>query len=164
MDPTALPLRDLHLPPEIGWWPPAPGWLMLLGLVALGLIWVLYRFALRWRAGKARRVALRRLAELDKEFRQTGNVNGFGKQLSELLRRSMLAYAPRSEVAGLTGERWLAWLDQGMDENLFSEGPGQTIETLPYRSPELGADGVDVEGLVDAVRIRLLTPVSRSAV
>ena len=26
MDPTQLPLRDLHLPETIGWWPLAPGW------------------------------------------------------------------------------------------------------------------------------------------
>ena len=135
----------------------------MLFLMAVGLVWLLYRSALRWRAGKARRVALLRLVELDKEYRETGNINGFGKNLSELLRRSMLAYAPRSEVAGLTGDRWLTWLDQDLGENVFSEGPGQVIETLPYRNPDLGADGVDVEGLVDAVRRRLQTPVAGSA-
>ena len=29
MDQNALPLRDLHLPDAIGWWPPAPGWWVL---------------------------------------------------------------------------------------------------------------------------------------
>lgn len=163
MDPSQIPLRDLHLPPEIGWWPLAPGWWVLLALLALGLGWLLYRSLIRWRAGMPRRAALRALAVLDKEYRVDGDVNHFGKQLSELLRRGMLAYAPRAEVAGLTGERWLQWLDQGMSKKEFSEGPGRTLESLPYRNPELGDQGVDVEGLLKAVRERLKTPVMGGA-
>ncbi len=26
MEPSELPLRDLHLPDAVGWWPLAPGW------------------------------------------------------------------------------------------------------------------------------------------
>ena len=26
MDPQQIPLRDLHLPDAISWWPLAPGW------------------------------------------------------------------------------------------------------------------------------------------
>jgi hypothetical protein len=162
MDPSQIPLRDLHLPPEIIWWPLAPGWWVLLALFAMGLVWLLYKSAMRWRAGKSRRAALRALAILDKEYRADGNTDRFAKQLSELLRRGMLAYAPRAEVAGLTGERWLQWLDKGMAENVFTQGPGQALESLPYRNPELGDEGVDVEGLIDAVRRRLQTPLAES--
>jgi hypothetical protein len=162
MDPTQIPLRNLHLPAQVSWWPLAPGWWVIVGLLAIGLGWLLYRSALSWRAGKPRRIALRKLVALDNAYRADGNIDRFGKQLSELLRRGMLAYAPRSEVAGLTGERWLQWLDLGMNEKVFSEGPGQMLESLPYRNPDLGDQGVDVEGLVDAVRRRLQTPVTGS--
>ena len=80
------------------------------------------------------------------------------KELSELLRRSMLAYAVRSEVAGLTGDSWLAWLDQGLDDRPFSVGPGRSIESLPYRRPESVGIDADVAGLIDAVQRRLKTP------
>lgn len=163
MDPEQLPLKDLHLPPEISGWPPAPGWLVLLAILAAGLVWLLYRSWLRWHAGKPRRAALRQLAQLKRAYQEGGNIQRLSIDLSELLRRAMLAYAPRSEVAGLSGERWLAWLDQGMDEKAFTDGAGKMIESLPYRNPELGARGVDVDGLLDAVSRRLRTPITRSA-
>lgn len=163
MDPEQLPLRDLHLPPDISWWPLAPGWWVLLAILAVGLGWLLYQSLLRWRAGKPRRTALRQLVQLKKAYQQSGNTQRLGIDLSELLRRAMLAYAPRSEVAGLAGERWLDWLDQGMDEKAFSQGAGKMIESLPYRNPELDAQGVDVDGLIDAVHKRLQTPIAGSA-
>jgi hypothetical protein len=130
--------------------------------LTIGLVWLLHRSFVGWRAGKPRRTALRRLLELDKEYQLDGNIRHFGIKLSELLRRAMLAYAPRAEVAGLTGERWLQWLDQGMQQKLFSEGPGQTLGWLPYCDPQPGEQDVDVEGLVDAVRQRLRTPIGGS--
>ena len=33
MEENALPLRDLHLPEAIGWWPLAPGWWVLLAML-----------------------------------------------------------------------------------------------------------------------------------
>jgi hypothetical protein len=83
-------------------------------------------------------------------------------ELSELLRRTMLAYAPRNEVAGLTGESWLHWLDSGLDEKPFSEGPGHNVESLPYRRPDAIEDDVDVEGLIKAVKKRLQTPLAEA--
>ena len=55
MDPEQIPLRDLHLPEAIGWWPLAPGWWVVVALVAGGLYY-LFRLYLRTRArGAARR-------------------------------------------------------------------------------------------------------------
>ena len=135
-----------------------------LAILAAGLSWYLYRSLLRWRAGKPRRSALRQLVVLKAAYQESGDTPLLGIELSELLRRAMLAYAPRDEVAGLTGERWLQWLDQGMSENVFSEGPGKVLESLPYRNPDLGDQDVDVDGLISAVRMRLQTPVTGSAV
>jgi hypothetical protein len=85
------------------------------------------------------------------------------KELSELLRRSMLAYAPRGQVAGLTGDRWLEWLDQGLEGRPFTEGSGRNIEVLPYQRPEKVSLEADVSGLIDAVQQRLKTPLGAGA-
>ncbi|NCF23222.1 MAG: DUF4381 family protein [Gammaproteobacteria bacterium] len=163
MDPQQIPLRGLHLPEAVGWWPLAPGWWLLIVLLvaAAGL---LLRAWLRWSArAAARRKALKQLEESRSAYAYHGNPVTLGAEVSELLRRTMLAYAPRAEVAGLTGDAWLAWLDRDLDEPRFREGPGRTLLELPYRNAETVGEDVDVDGMLAAVRERLRTPVGRSA-
>jgi hypothetical protein len=163
MDPEQIPLRDLHLPAEIGWWPLAPGWWVLIAIAAALLGWYLWLQLNRWRANRARRVALKELAWLSQRYQQNGDVPRLARDLSELLRRGLLAYAPRSQVAGLTGDAWLVWLDRGLDEPVFEKGAGRLIGTLPYQDPEKVRESGDVDALIDAVRQRLKTPLPEGA-
>lgn len=158
MDPTQIPIRDLHLPDPVGWWPLAPGWWVLIVLFAVGLFF-LARLAWRhYRENAARRHALQQLEKICREYTRSGDAITLGIELSELLRRTMLAYAPRAEVAGLTGDDWLAWLDQGLDRPHFMSGDGRPLAEWPYRKPGTEVDRSDVGALVDAVRLRLATP------
>jgi hypothetical protein len=158
MDPEQIPLRDLHLPEAVGWWPLAAGWWLLLGLLALGVLLLLRRAWLNWRRDALRRVALEELTKLEHSWRESRNPVLLASRLSELTRRTMLAYAPRREVAGLTGHEWLAWLDRGMDERLFTEGVGRSLKELPYRHADAPVSEVEVNALLEAVRRRLKTP------
>lgn len=163
MDPTQIPLRDLHLPEAIGWWPLAPGWWFLILVFVAGILYLSYRSIQKWRRNAMRRVALRELSRIQKEYRVGVDEITLAIELSELLRRTMLAYAPREEVAGLTGDRWLHWLDLGLDDKPFTEGAGQNVESLPYRRPDQIEDDVDVEGLIEAIKTRLRTPLAAEA-
>jgi len=158
MDPEQIPIRDLHLPQAIGWWPLAPGWWVLIALVAAGLLYLLYRAYKKWRWNAARRVALGELARVRNEYASGMDAVTLATELSELLRRTMLAYAPRNEVASLTGQSWLQWLDRGLDDQPFTKGSGRTLVSLPYRKRENVQDEVDVDGLMSAVQRRLRTP------
>jgi len=163
VDPQEIPLRGLHLPEAVGWWPLAPGWWLLIAaaVIAAGL---LLRAWLRHRVhAAARRKALRQLEESRSAYAYHGNPVTLGAEVSELLRRTMLAYAPRAEVAGLTGDEWLDWLDRDLEEPRFRQGAGRSLLDLPYRNPESVADDVDIDGMLAAVRERLQTPVGRGA-
>ncbi len=159
MDPTEIPIRDLHLPEAIGWWPLAPGWWIVIALLAIGMFMLLRRWYRSYARGAARRQALRQLEAYIRDYLKHGNGVTFGTQLSELVRRTMLAYAPRSEVAGLTGEEWLAWLDHDLDRSHFATGDGRPLIEWPYRDPASSFDKSDAGARVDAVRVRLSTPV-----
>ena len=103
-----LNLRDIHLPPEPSWWPPAVGWwvLAILGLIA---VVVCTRWALR------RRRAERRLAAMLSEFDSTtahGNTAQRLATVSELLRRAARLRDPQASL--LQGAAWLHFLD-GID-------------------------------------------------
>lgn len=163
MDPTQIPLRGLHLPDAIGWWPLAPGWWVLIVLLALG-VGLLLRDMLRRRSrSAARRHALRQLEQHTTAFADHGNTVTLGIEVSELLRRAMLAYAPRADVAGLTGEAWLAWLDRDLSAPHFLKGAGRSLLELPYRNPAAVEQSVDIDGMLAAVRERLKTPVGGRA-
>ncbi len=163
MDPQAIPLRGLHLPEAVGWWPLAPGWWLLVLLLVLAGGF-LVRTLLRRRAhAAARRKALRQLEESRSAYAYHGNPVTLGAEVSELLRRTMLAYAPRAEVAGLTGDAWLAWLDRDLDEPRFREGAGRILLELPYRNPETVAGDENIDDMLAAVRERLRTPVGGGA-
>jgi len=163
MDPNAIPIRDLHLPAAIGWWPLAPGWWVVIVLLGVGLVFLLRKWLHSYSRGSARRLALRQLDLYSRDY--LSHLNGvlIGTQLSELLRRTMLAYAPRADVAGLTGEAWLKWLDQDLDRSHFVAGDGRYLIEWPYRDPGSQVDKSDVGALVDAVRLRLRTPVRGAA-
>jgi Domain of unknown function (DUF4381) len=160
VDPEQIPLRDLHLPEAIGWWPLAPGWWLVLALCATGIVLLIRRY-LRARSGAAaRRHALRRLAQLTADFESHRDAVAFSSGLSRLLRRTMLAYAPRQDVAGLTGNDWLVWLDQDLDRPLFQGGAGRKLLELPYRRPGDDVTAMELIDVVAAVRQRLATPVA----
>lgn len=159
MDPEQIPIRDLHLPETIGWWPPAPGWWLLLVLLMIGIAWLCWRYLGARARGRARRHALRRLETLLDAYEANRDAARFGAEVSALLRRTMLAYAPRSEVAGLTGEAWLEWLDRDLAVPQFSAGPGRRLLDLPYRPPDADIPSSAIYELVTAVRQRVATPV-----
>ena len=163
MDENALPLRDLHLPDAVGWWPLAPGWWVLIAIVVAFAAWFAWREYRLWRFNAPRRHALKELARYESEYLEHRNPVVLGKQVSELLRRGMLAYAPRAEVAGLTGEAWLAWLDEGLPVPYFHTEGGKSLLQLPYRDPHGDTSDVDVGALLSAVRMRLREPLRGTA-
>ena len=159
----ALPLRGLHLPEAVGWWPLAPGWWALIALSVAGIAYVCWRWYRAWRFNRPRRFALRELARFEAAYLEHRDPVTLGKQLSELLRRGMLAYAPRADMAGLTGEAWLAWLDRGMPLPYFHTAGGKSLLSLPYRDPDGDFSDVDIGALVSAVRMRLSIPLREMA-
>jgi hypothetical protein len=92
-------LHDLALPPEVSWWPLAPGWYVVIALVLISLLILGYRNWKKWRANAYRRAALREISSADS-----------APAIAELLRRTALATTPRKAVAAMTGTVWLDWL------------------------------------------------------
>ncbi len=163
MDPTlTFELRDIHLPKPISWWPPAPGWWILLGLsiLALVLIWTGRNIRRRYRVRVA---ALQEFKNLSEAFSQTQDVQALVNALSVLLRRISMSYVPRSDAAGLTGEKWLTFLDTRLcgqkREGRFRKGPGRVLIAAPYR-PVNDVDGDALLGLCGAW-IRALPPLAK---
>lgn len=162
MEPDTIPLRDLHLPDATGLWPLAPGWWVVIAIVVVLLAIWCRQMWLSWRDGASRRHALRRLDDLHATYRESGDVIAFANDMSELLRRTMLAYVPRKDIAGLTGQAWLDWLDHDLPIPQFAGAAGRGLLELPYRDPGADVSGFDVNEMMSAVKLRLRTPVGSS--
>lgn len=109
-DPLAA-LRDIHVPAAPEFWPPAPGWIAVACLVTTAGAAAMVIAARRWRAGRFRREALAALRSLRVRHGVGAPDAEIATELSALIRRVALARWPREEVAGLTGDRWMAWLE-----------------------------------------------------
>lgn len=117
-------LRDIELPPPPGWWPPAPGWwLLAAAIVLLGL--VLFRRWQRWYAARRPwRAARATLARLEQRACADEDPRVLGEELSDLLRRYALVRWPRTQIARLSGERWLGFLAETGAPTLAADASG----------------------------------------
>lgn len=127
MKPDLNQLRDIHLPAPVPWWPPAPGWwaLSVLLLAAGALAYVIYLRCRRnrWRGGALAELARLRAMPPERQL----------CELSVLLRRVAISRFPRRDVASLTGEDWLDFLDRTLgDDAAFRSGAGRVLLNGPY--------------------------------
>jgi hypothetical protein len=98
-------LAPPHAPPAPGWWPLAPGWWMLLLVLLVVTAAVIYRQTRP--ALRLRRAALRELKQLQQTTEDDIALAG---AVELLMRRYAVAHFGRDAVAGLSGERWLAFV------------------------------------------------------
>lgn len=137
-DPTSLShLHDIVVPDPVPLWPPAPGWLWLLGMLAIALMVILVRSLMRFQRNRYRREALKELSRL--QMRATSGDATALAELSILLKRTALTVFPREQVAGLTGESWFAFLDR-CGGTRFAAGPGKMLEDCSYRTAPLAPE------------------------
>ncbi|MGJ0429094.1 DUF4381 domain-containing protein [Methylobacter sp.] len=134
MEPTQLPLRDIHMPEAIGWWPPAMGWWLvaiLAPLLIFLLVWLYKRLT--------RKTAVKTAKKILAQIKQDKTLDNHGKlvALSVLVRRVAISVSPREQAAGLTGQAWLAYLDSSVKGSPFSEGVGRHLSDAPYRKLQL---------------------------
>ena len=129
MQATELPLRDIHLPEAISWWPPAIGWWVLAVLLPLCLYLIvkLYKRVTRKTALKSAKKYFQILRHDDHLTKQEKLV-----ALSSLMRRSAISLYPRTDVASLTAEDWLNFLDKSIANRGFNSDTGWLLTDALY--------------------------------
>jgi len=146
-------LRDIHLPPPVPFWPLAPGWWMLAGLVVLVLC-----VALLLELRRRRTLAYRAARELD---RIAGDTVSHPDSLAVaaaaalLMRRIVLTRTGDTAAVARTGEDWQRFLREGSGrlKGGMPDAIGAFLAIAPYLPPDAPqAQGVAREELVAAVR------------
>jgi cbb3-type cytochrome oxidase subunit 3 len=147
-------LHDIVVPAPVSWAPQAPGWYVVFGLVLLGVGWWIYRRLRRFRKNRYRRLALKELTVIERQLQQPERRAKALAEIPALLKWTALAAFPRSEVAALTGEQWLAFLDRNLGGKDFKEGPGRFLSELAYAPAEKTARFSDesIRNLLQLIR------------
>lgn len=113
-DPLA-DLAPLRMPETIDWWPLAPGWWVLLGLLVVGSV-----LLVRWQLRRKYRERYRASAvDALSTLKQQGNVSV--AELNRLLKSLALQHFPAQEIASLHGERWVSFLAQHCEQSAQSD-------------------------------------------
>ena len=129
-------LKDIHLPAEIGNWPPACGWWLLLLLFAVALIFSIKALILFRRRRLAKRQALQYLAQL------APSQSDWPVQLNHLLKRLVITYFPQADVAALHLHSWSDFLASHLplqSQAEFSEQM-QILQRYIYRPKGVAPD------------------------
>ena len=126
-----LPLRDIHLPESISWWPPAFGWWLVFGAVIL-FVAAACLLVVRRLKPTLKKDALKALDRIEKTFHENEDAAGCLREISKLMRRAMLSQQGPLKIAGVTGEAWLELLDQSLGKPAFSQGVGRILLSGPY--------------------------------
>ncbi|WNM61132.1 DUF4381 domain-containing protein [Candidatus Nitrospira neomarina] len=148
-------LRDVHLPPPISLWPPAPGWWITVGLVIMAVM--LFLWILRNRRRKQSwRLAMNELSAIKQHYDTHRDDQWLIQRLSIMIRRYAIASFPRTEVAGLAGISWLQFLDRSGRTNQFTDGVGRLFSSGPYQQ-QTAVSAAELVPLVEQW-IRQVTP------
>lgn len=150
-------LRDIHVVMGNLWWPPAPGWWLLIGAIIAVLV-LAWRLRATWRLrvpipfvtlGDWRWDAGRELRRLRRH--SDASVKARSAELSELVRRIAMARYGRAACAGLHGRDWLDWLAEHDPEGFDWRDEGRLLLSAPY-APEAVSQARDaqLERLIEA--------------
>jgi hypothetical protein len=132
MNPALQQLKDIHLPPYIGTWPPAIGWIILSTVCFFILIYGSYYWYKQRKQNYAIKFALKKLKQLEKLSLNNPHHINIAEEISTLLRRTALHYFSRSSIAGLTGKSWLKFLTNNL-HHLLNENLEYLLIVAPYQ-------------------------------
>lgn len=130
-------LADIHLPEPLGFWPPAPGWWVLLILLCAVVYLVSKRLIAAWRLRRSCSFAIRELDKCLSHYQQAMRSVpaeqadavklNFVNELNAVLRRVALKHFPDEQLASLSGPLWIAALRSHGDASLLDEQLANTL-------------------------------------
>ena len=149
MDGLLSQLRDIRGLDHVSFWPLAPGWWALLGvltaLAVFALIWLRRRRndGTRWQSEALELVKSLRIA-------QDAGIKQQSTALSGLLRSVAIKRFGRGECAGLEGRSWLKWLSKNDPAGFSWDKKGLVLIEAPYLPDDTAPPSQNLSELLDA--------------
>ena len=111
MNPDLLSqLRDIHGAPQAHWWPPAPGWWLLVLLLLFALGWLGRRVLANYRVHKRRKQMLAWVDHLNATIDPGRDSQAYLSTLNRILKLVALRAFPGQKCAVMAGQDWVDFL------------------------------------------------------
>lgn len=136
-------LADIAVPSPVSWMPQTWGWAALAALLLVAAAWAEVRRRRRREANRYRREALAELSTVEARLRSDPSALA---AIPPLLKRVALAAWPRSEVASLSGDAWVAFLRR---QAPLADAAARLLDDAEYR---VALAPADAEACVRAAR------------
>ena len=129
-------LKDIQNPNAISMWPATIAWYILFAIIIIIIAWLLIKLMQRLFKRKRQQHALTLLKQAVARYPK--NANLAIADISTLLRRIALAKFKRKNVASLSNQAWLIFLDETLSTKKrpckeFSTGIGKLLISAPYQ-------------------------------
>jgi uncharacterized protein DUF4381 len=142
-------LRDVHLPPDPSWWPPAFGWWLVALILLSTMVWACWQLLKAYKNRAPSRAAQSQLMDLYHRH-QAGEISAveYLHTGNELLKRLMVRAYQQTRYASLSGDAWLQVLDEVSGTSKFTSGAASVLGNSRFSA----APEVDVEELHRALQ------------
>lgn len=121
-------LEPILKPEEVSFWPPQPGWYVVIAILLVLIGYGIYRYIQYKKKNAYRKRALLEL----KKIREESFKKELVFKLNELLKITALKGFTRIEVAHLSGNQWVNFLENKLPETKFSEAPGSLLASASF--------------------------------
>jgi hypothetical protein len=119
---------EVVAPPAISWLPQTAGWKWIGILLLAAALYSAGNYAARWYRNRYRREAAARIRALP----GSADPSGLVPELNRLLKLTTLAVWPREEVARLSGEEWVNFLNRQCPAPPFDARHARLLATGAY--------------------------------
>ncbi|MFK5986851.1 MAG: DUF4381 domain-containing protein [Pseudomonadota bacterium] len=159
-------LADIHLPDPIIWWPPAPGWWIVV-LASIVFVYISYRLInKKLKQSQFRKQAKIELHNIQRYWKKQQNLVLSAASLSVFIRRISLTEQElrckqkpnqnfRSDIASLSETQWLAYLQQQPGMQKIGSDYKELLIQLPYQDPLLHFDMQEQQQLAKKMDVLL---------
>ena len=135
-------LRDVHLPAEPGWWPPAPGWWLVAVVSLMLLVWIGLQLRRHHQQRQPFRTAQRLHAQLCANLAQQQiSTEQYLHEANALLKRTFVHALGEQRSAALTGDRWLHFLNEFVEGEPFTSSTGALLTQARFAPAQAHSDG-----------------------
>ena len=133
-EPLLEQLKDVHLPPPISWWPPAPGWWLVAVLILVSLLGLGRYLIRRHRAQLFSRQAGQQVRLLWADYELNGDSAALVKSLLTVARQTLKSHPGQMHLATAPSSELLALINTDSKQQLSDTIPLSKLHDLLYQA------------------------------